>query len=83
MNLQPIVDDIADRADDFLDGVSSRAQAKAGISEVITVDYRTLSPGERAKVIDQVMLVLEREGFFDALRGSPRDDEVGEADAGD
>lgn len=65
-NLRPIIDEIADQADEFLAGVRDRAQARAGISELITMDYADLSPDDRTAVIAGVMKVLEEEDFFGA-----------------
>ncbi|HZZ56220.1 MAG TPA: hypothetical protein VFE31_00220 [Opitutaceae bacterium] len=75
MNLQAIINHIADQADEFLDGVADRAQARAGIEEVITADYPSLPPEERAAVVAGVMRILDQEGFLDGMR-EPR----GEAD---
>lgn len=63
-DLRPIIEDIANRADDFLAGARDRAQARAGIEELITIDYGALSPGDRTIVITGVMSVLEDEDFF-------------------
>ena len=63
-DLRTIIGDIADRADDFLAGVRDRGQARAGISELITMDYGELTPGDRALVVAGVMQVLEEEDFF-------------------
>jgi hypothetical protein len=63
-DLRPIIDDIASRADDFLAGARDRNQARAGIDEVITIDYPTLNPSDRTVVIAGVMSVLEDEDFF-------------------
>jgi hypothetical protein len=65
-DLRPIIDEIADQADDFLAGARDRAQARAGISELITMDYSDLTPPDRAAVIAGVMKVLEAEDFFNA-----------------
>ncbi len=59
-----IINEIADQADDFLAGARDRAQARAGISEMITMEYPDLSPPERTEVIAGVMKVLEEEDFF-------------------
>jgi hypothetical protein len=64
MNLADIIQEIASQADDFLAGASNREQGRAGISELITVDYPQLSPGERKQVTDAVMAILEDEDFF-------------------
>ncbi len=63
-DLRPIIDDIATRADDFLEGARDRSQARAGIEELITMDYQSLNPLERKVVVTGVMSVLEDEDFF-------------------
>ena len=63
-DLRPIIDDIASRADDFLAGARDRTQARAGVEEVITMDYPTLNPRDRVVVTTGVMTVLEDEDFF-------------------
>lgn len=63
-DLRPIIDDIANRADDFLAGTQDRAQARAGIEELLTMDYFELSPADRTIVVTGVMSVLEEEDFF-------------------
>ena len=63
-DLRPIIDDIANRADDFLEGASNRAQARAGIEELLTMDYFALNPADRTVVVTGVMSVLEVEDFF-------------------
>ena len=63
-DLFPIIDDIANRADDFLAGARDRAQGRAGIEELITMDYSGLNPTDRAAVVAGVMAVLEEEDFF-------------------
>lgn len=60
----PIINEIADQADDFLAGARDRAQARAGISELITMEYPDLAPPERTEVIAGVMKILEEEDFF-------------------
>lgn len=64
VDLRPIIDDIANRADDFLTGARDRAQARAGIEELITMDYPALMPADRGVVVAGVMSVLEDEDFF-------------------
>lgn len=75
MTPQAIIHDIALRADDVLAGASNRAQARAGIEELITLDYLFLTPAERHHVVVGVMAVLEREGFFDTVPGTGEDDD--------
>lgn len=76
MNLRPIIDEIASQADDFLDGVTSREQARAGIAELLTMDYAGLPPEDRKLVSDHVMAILEDESFFNGgFAGFSFDDE--------
>jgi hypothetical protein len=63
-DLRPIIDDIANRADEFLADTRDRSQARAGIEEVITMDYSALNPADRKVVVSGVMGVLEDEDFF-------------------
>ena len=75
-DLRPIIEEIADQADEFLADARDRAQARAGISELITMDHPDLSPSERTAVIDGVMKVLEEEDFFGTeFVGDPFSDE--------
>lgn len=69
MTPKSIIDQLADQADEFLEGVTSREQARAAISEMITLHHASLDARERAAVVDGVMAVLQDEGFFDFLRG--------------
>ncbi len=69
MNLGALIDQIAAQADEFLDGFSGRADARAGIQELITAQYNSLSEEERRHVTDGVMSILEDEGFFDKPPG--------------
>ena len=77
-DLRPIIDDIASRADDFLAGARDRAQARAGVEELLTMDYPTLPLAARTVVVTGVMSVLENEDFFGTeYVGDPfKDDEA-------
>ena len=79
-DLKSIIAEIADQADDFLAGARDRAQARAGISELLTMDYPDLNPPDRNTVVAGVMKVLEEEDFFGGeFVGDPfADDEVDE-----
>ncbi len=79
MNLPSIIHEIAAKADDVLAGASDRAQARAGIEELITLDFLSLTPVERHEVVVGVMAVLEREGFFDLTPGAGKGDDDEEA----
>ena len=78
MNLRPLIADIASRSDDFLAGVTDRAQARAGIAELLTIECGALPAAARSQVIDGVIAVLEADDFFGVeYVGDPfRDDEV-------
>jgi hypothetical protein len=73
MNLSALIDQIAAQADEFLEGFSGRADARAGIQELLTAQHHTLSEEERRHVTDGVMSILEDEGFFDKTPGGGND----------
>ena len=75
MNLRGIIEAIASQADDFLEGAANRAEARAGVNELINADHFELGPGDRKLVADGVMAILEDEGFFDRTPGASADDE--------
>jgi hypothetical protein len=64
MDLAAIIFDVASRADDFLEGATDRAQARAGIAELLNLDYPELGPDLRTEVSRGVMAILEAEEFF-------------------
>ncbi len=69
MDLAPLIDEIASQADDFLSGISSRQEARAGIAELLTSAHPQLGAGDRRRVTDRVMEILEAEDFFAAGPG--------------
>jgi hypothetical protein len=75
-----LIDQIADEADDFLEGVTSKEQARAAISEMITLRAAQVSGAERQKITDGVMAVLENEGFFESFRGGTAGEDDDESD---
>ena len=75
MNLRIIIEEIASQADDFLEGASNRAEARAGVNELINADYLELGPADRKIVADGVMAILEDEGFFDRAPAESDDDD--------
>ncbi|GAB1488842.1 hypothetical protein MASR2M8_12900 [Opitutaceae bacterium] len=80
MNLRSIIEEIANQADDFLEGASNRAEARAGVNELINADYLELGPADRKIVADGVMRILEQEGFFDHAPGENEGDEADESE---
>lgn len=79
MTLSDIINDIADQADDFLEGVSKRPEARAAISEQLTIKYPKLTGLERTKVTDGVLAILDEEGFFEL--GSSSDSSEDDAES--
>jgi hypothetical protein len=69
MELDGIITEICDHADDFLAGVTRRDEAKAGIAELLTIYHGDLAPADREVITEQTMRILEREGFFDRDAG--------------
>jgi hypothetical protein len=69
MELNGIIAEICDQADDFLAGVTRRDEAKAGIAELLTIHHASLTPADRTTITEQSMRILEREGFFDRSAG--------------
>lgn len=76
MNLKAVINEIADQADDFLEGVTSIEQARAAVSEMISMQPERFSPEDRAAVIDGVMALLKKEGFFDQLPPAAKDSDL-------
>jgi hypothetical protein len=70
MELNGIIAEICDQADDFLAGVTRREEAKAGIAELLTIHHADLTPADRKAITEQSMQILEREGFFERDAGS-------------
>ena len=78
MDLRSLIEEIASQADDFLAGAANRKEARAGIDELINADHPRLSPGDRQKIAEGVMAILENEGFFEFNHpGSAADAEFG------
>jgi hypothetical protein len=69
MELNSIVSEICGEADDFLAGVTKSPEARAGIAELLTIRYASLSAADKKIITDQVMRILERENFFTADAG--------------
>ncbi|MFA5058191.1 MAG: hypothetical protein WC485_08775 [Opitutaceae bacterium] len=74
MNLDRIIDEIASQADDFLAEASNRKEARAGVAELVNADYAALGAADRTAVIERVMAILDREGFFESDRAGGMSD---------
>ncbi|MSU65015.1 MAG: hypothetical protein EXS38_02685 [Opitutus sp.] len=80
--LRAIIADLADRADEFPKDGRDRAHARAGIAELLTMDFPYLNPGDRAVVVAGVIRLLEEEDFFGTeFVGYPFADHDEESDA--
>jgi len=79
MNLQDIIENLANRADDFLADAANAKEARASIGEVLAKEYPKLGGVDRQKVTSALMGILEEEGFFE---GGRKGDSYGE-DAAD
>jgi len=83
MNLNAIIDKVADGADDFLAGASNRSEARAGIAELLNADYPQLSQEDKTRVTEGVMAILEDEDFFVGIGSGGGDEDDEEQDAAD
>ena len=70
MDLNSLVSQICDQADDFLDGVRKRDEAKAGIAEWLTIHHLKLPAADKKAVIEESMRILDKEGFFEREAGA-------------
>ena len=69
MKLQAIISAAADEADGFLGGVTSPAEARPLIVEWLTDNQPGLTAPDRQKVVQDLLALLEREGFFETKAG--------------
>ena len=74
MNTTAIANEICDQADEFLAGVTKRDEARAGISEYLTMHHAALSPADKKAITDETMRILENEGFFESDAGGGGED---------
>lgn len=65
MNLERIINEAADVADEVLNGIRQAKEARPVILEWITERHPELVPADQAKVATGVMVILQKEGFFD------------------
>lgn len=78
MNLQPIIAELADQADELLADAAHQKEAKQVLSDTLTERYPKLPAGDRQKVIGAVIEILEEEGFFEEGRNGDSWSEGGE-----
>jgi hypothetical protein len=65
MNMERIIDEAADEADEVLNGIRVAKEARPVIQEWISERHPELNGGDRTKVAAGVLSILQREGFFD------------------
>jgi hypothetical protein len=65
MNLDRIINEAADVADEVLAGIRVQKDARPVIQEWIAERHPELTPADRSKVSEGVLSILKREGFFD------------------
>lgn len=66
MDLDAIINEVADDADDVLSGISVRKDARTTLSEHIQANHAELPPDDRLIVVRGVMKILDKEDFFSA-----------------
>ena len=82
MNLPSIISAAADEADGFLGGVTSPNEAKPLIVEWLTDNQPGLTAPDRQQVVQGLLALLEREGFFAGTNArDSRSDAAGEREA--
>ena len=66
MDLDAIINEVADQSDDVLSGISVRKDARTTLSEHIQANHAELPPDDRLIVVRGVMRILDKEDFFSA-----------------
>jgi len=81
-DLQPLISDIANQADELLEGCTNPSEAQSVILEHLTAKHRALSIPDRRKIAEQVIALLKNEGFFDGASSGDSWDSDDADDAG-
>lgn len=66
MDLETLINETADRADDLLSGISTRKDARSVLRETLASEHPEMEVDERSIVVAGVMNVLDEEQFFAA-----------------
>ena len=66
MDLDEIINEVADEADGILSGISVRKDARTTLSEHIQANHSEMPPDDRLIVVRGVMAILDKEDFFGA-----------------
>ena len=70
MNPQFLIEDVANRADDFLRGVTNPSEAHNAIVELLAIEQPSLAAEARRQIADAVMEILRNEDFFNMATAS-------------
>jgi len=65
MNLERIINEAADEADEVLNGIRIAKEARPVIQEWIVERHPELSLADQTKVASGVLSILKKEGFFE------------------
>jgi len=66
MDIEAIINEVADEADEILSGTSVRKDARTTLSEHIQTSHSEMPPDDRLIVVRGVMAILDKEDFFKA-----------------
>ncbi|MDR0901546.1 MAG: hypothetical protein LBM92_02120 [Opitutaceae bacterium] len=84
MNPQPLIEEIANRADDLLSGVTNPSEAHNAIMELLAIEQPSLLPEARRQIAGAVIKILHNEDFFSmaatASSGGGFDDDDADGD---
>jgi hypothetical protein len=85
MNHQPLINQLADEADELLNGARSRGEARELLLDRLRQARPALPDAARQQAADAVLRILDAEDFFNATPGDdpsdPDDDTPENADA--
>ncbi|MDR2676048.1 MAG: hypothetical protein LBC18_14580 [Opitutaceae bacterium] len=64
MNPRLLAEEIANRADDFLHGITNPSEAHNEIVELLAIEHPALTAEARRQIADAAMKILRDEDFF-------------------
>jgi len=64
LDLRPLAQDLAHRAEDLLQPVPDRAGARRLLLEELEIEYPALGQAEHGQIVDWTMVLLEEDDFF-------------------
>jgi hypothetical protein len=83
MNLQSVISQVADEADELLGSCSSMEEARVELQDHVQSAFPKLTAAEKTAAVRGVLSILKQEGFFETTRtgdrfGSEDSDDAGE-----